>query len=338
MRSAEKNKNQPRLLDSADRVTHIGRLLGVRFAKESCMLSRASKVTGVGLAALVSGVLAVPACSSGGDDDGARSTAGSGGSSAGSTSGGTSAGSINGGTGGSMAGSGGVTTYACEGVVPPSTAITDFTDLMPASAPLWGAPAEVGAFYGGLFSYGGPDAIPVTDVSEGNLHVTGTVKDYSGAGLYVAYCTDASKFEGVRFTISGDVGPTKQLLFSLQTNTNLYPDPMAMKGVCEASAEKKFIDCVPPNVAVTDISDQAKVVEVTWDQLKAGLPAAAATTDGSDVVGFQWSFRWTPGMATYAVDLTIDDVEFIGAGSAAGGAGAGGAGSDPGMAGAGGAP
>jgi hypothetical protein len=301
------------------------------------MLNRASKVTGVALMALSGGVLVVPACSSGGDDDAARPTGGSGGTSAGSTSGG-SAGSTNGGSAGSTnGGSGGVATYACEGVVPPSTAITDFTDLMPASEPLWGATPATGAFYGGLFSYGGPGAVPVTDVSGGNLHVTGTIEDYSGAGLYVAYCTDASKFAGVRFTISGDVGPTKQMLFSVQTNTNLYPDPLAMKGICQANPDKKFIDCVPPNFAVTDIGDQAKVVEVTWAQLKAGMPAAAATTDGSDVVGFQWSFSWTTGMSSYDVDLTIDDVELIGAESGAGGSGAGGAGNEPGMAGAGGA-
>lgn len=296
------------------------------------MLSQASKVTGIGLIALLGGALVVPGCDSGGSDDD-DDDGGSGGSIAGG-SGGSSAGTTHGGSTAGGSGPGGATgTYACQGVVPPSTAITDFTDLMPAAEPLWGAAPAMGAFYGGLVRYGAAGSIPVTDVSGGNLHVTGTIKDYSGAGLYVSFCTDASKFAGVRFKISGDTGGNK-VTFLLQTNKNLYPDPMAMKGECLAAADKKFIDCIHPGFALTDISADEKVVELTWDKLKGGLPTSAATTDGSDVVGFQWSFPWAASMAPYDVDLTIDDVEFIGEG--AGGAGAGGAGGDP-MGGAGGA-
>lgn len=305
------------------------------------MLSQASKVTGIGLLALACGALLVPACESGGSDDeptAGSSGAGTTGGSAGSGTGGNTGGSTTGGSAGSGGAAGGApSSFACQGVVPPSTAITDFTDLMPETAPLWGAPAAMGAFYGGLFSYGAAGAIPVNDVSEGNLHVTGTVKDYSGSGLYVAYCTDASKYDGVRFKISGDTGGNK-VTFLLQTNKNLYPDPMAMKGECQAAPEKKFIDCIHPGFAITVTADE-QVVELTWDKLKGGLPASAATTDGSDIVGLQWAFPWGASMAPYDVDLTIDDVEFIGEGSGTGGAGAdgaGGAGNEP-VAGAGGA-
>jgi hypothetical protein len=292
------------------------------------MLSSASKFTGMGLCALLGGAVFIAACDSGGDDDDQPS--------AGSSNGGSSAGSATGGSAGATAGSttagtsvggeggGGLMTYDCQGIKPPSAAITDFTDLMPEAAPLWGATPEVNAFYGGLFSYGAVGAAPVTDVSGGNLHVTGTIKDYSGSGLYVAYCTDASAFDGVRFTISGDAGPSKKVSFFLQTNSNLYPDPAAMKGECtDATEATKFTACSHPFYSVT-VGAEPVPVEITWAKLTGGLPAAAATTTGKDIVGFSWVFAWAASGTPYDVDVTIDDVEFIGQGDGTAGAGAGG--------------
>jgi len=305
------------------------------------MLSQSSQVMGLGLVVLVSGFVIVPACDSGGSGGSTTvtmTTAGK--NSMGGDAGGTNGGSTNGGTAGTAgatAGSGGNMTFGCSGVVPPSAAITDFTDLMPAAEPLWGATPAAGAFYGGLISYGAAGAIPVTDVTGNDLRVTGTIKDYSGAGLYMAFCTDASRFAGVRFKISGDAGPAKSVLFYVLTNSNFYPDSVAMKGVCQASAANKFIDCVSPSYSVTGIGAE-KLVEVTWDKLNNGKPVSAATTDGKDIIGLQWSFPWTAATMPYDVDLVIDDVEFIDtAAGGAGGAGSGGAGNAPGGAGAGGA-
>jgi hypothetical protein len=296
------------------------------------MLSSASKLTGIGLCALFSAALfAASACSSGGDDDEQPSAGSNSGGSAGTATGGSAgstAGSATAGTSVGGEGGGGLMTYACTGVKPPSTAITDFTDLMPEAEPMWGATPAMDAFYGGLFSYGGP----VNDVADGNLHVTGSITEYAGAGLYVSYCTDASQFEGVRFKISGNAGPTKKLTFFLQTNSNLYPDPKALKGECtDATEATKFDTCFHPSVAVP-VNDTPTTVDITWAQLKGGRPASVATTEGKDIVGFSWVFPWAEKMTPYDVDITIDDVEFIGEG--AGGSGAGGA---SGTAGAGGA-
>jgi hypothetical protein len=302
-------------------------------------MHQASKFMGLGFAVLLCGAFVIPACDSGGDDDDSSNAGNnSGGSASGNTNGGTAgstAGNTNGGTGGATGGTGGSSSFSCPGVVPPSIDITNFTALMPTNAPMWGATPAMGAFYGGLFAYGGPSAVPTTDVSNNNLHATGSVKDFSGFGLYIAYCADASKFDGVRFKISSEAGKTKSVLFAVQTNINLYPDPMAMKGECMATPANKFIDCVPPGYTVANIGPEPQVVEVTWDKLAGGRPATNATTLGKDIVGFQWSFPWAMGMMPYDVDVTIDDVEFIGMG--AGGSGTGGAGNDPGMAGAGGA-
>src|SRR6185503_9006446 len=94
------------------------------------MLSQASKVTGLGLGALLCGVLIVGACGSGGgDDDDSQSAAGT-------SSGGTNNGGAGGSTAGSTtAGTGGNTTQVpveCVGVVPPTASIADF-DMTPAA-------------------------------------------------------------------------------------------------------------------------------------------------------------------------------------------------------------
>ena len=176
------------------------------------MLGQTSKVTGFGLIALAFGAFCVPACGSGGDDD--TPSGGSGGSSAGSTTGGT-AGSTTGGT----AGSGGNTMQVaatCPGVVPDTALIADF-EMAPAagSAYEWGS-TEQGTtdFWGGTFSY--PAAIELT-FADGAMTAAGHVADYSGFGLYVQNCANASSFEGVRFKIKGDP-PMGKLSFALQTN------------------------------------------------------------------------------------------------------------------------
>ncbi len=298
------------------------------------MLSQASKVTGIGLIALLGGALVVPGCDSGGGDS--NDDGGSGGSSAGSVSGGSSAGTTNGGSAGTVnggsAGSGGGTAQVvatCPGVVPTSALIADF-DMAPDAGGMyeWGS-ADHGMtdFWGGTFNY--PAALELAFV-DGAMTAAGNITEYAGFGLYVQNCADASAFEGVRFKIKGNT-PLGKLRFAVQTNKNEWAT--GIKGSCLAPDAQKFINCEHPSYALT-VTDTLTSVEVKWADLKAGKPAANATTDGSDVIGLQFILPWADKAAPYDASITIDDVEFIGEG--AGGAGAGGAGGDP-MGGAGGA-
>jgi hypothetical protein len=298
------------------------------------MLKRASQVTGIGLVALLGGIFAVPACGSGGDDVDPPS-GGSGGSSAGSTTGG-SAGSTTGGSAGSTTGGTGGTggntmqvVAACPGVVPGATLIADF-DTAPAAGAAyeWGS-ADQGTmdFWGGTFSY--PAAVELT-FADGAMTAAGHVADYSGFGLYVQNCADASSFEGVRFKIKGDP-PMGKLSFALQTNQNEWAT--GLKGSCLAPDAQRYVNCVHPSAPITVTADFT-TVEVKWADLKAGKPATAATTDGSDIIGLQFILPWVEKGTPYDASVTIDDVEFIGMGAGTGGAG--GAGNEP-MAGAGGA-
>jgi hypothetical protein len=288
------------------------------------MLSQASKVTGIGLVALACGALLVPACGSGGSDDD-DTTAGSGGSSAGSTAGG-SAGSVTGGTGGASGGTGGNTMQvvtACPGVMPGNALIADFeTGADTAGTYEWGS-ADQGTmdFWGGTFNY--PAALELT-FADGAMTAAGHITEYAGFGLYVQNCADASAFEGVRFKIKGNP-PMGKLSFAVQTNKNEWAT--GTKGSCLAPDAQKFVNCVHPSVALT-ITEEFTTVDVKWADLKAGKPAADATTDGSDVIGLQFILPWMEKGTAYDASVTIDDVELIGAG--AGGAGAGGAGAGAG--------
>jgi hypothetical protein len=299
------------------------------------MLIQASRFTSLGLSAVLGGLVAVSACDSGGDgargdDGGSSNNAGSnnaGSNNAGSNNAGSSnAGSANGGTGG---GTGQMPT-ACPGVVPPSTAITDF-EGEPVAAGMfeWGS-AEQGTmdFWGGTFNY--PAAL-APSFDGGAMSVSGEVTEYAGLGLYVQNCADASSFDGIRFTISGTPPAGEKVRFAVQTNTNEWAT--GVKGECLAPDAQKFINCVHPSVAI-DVTEEPTTVEVTWDQLGMGKPAANATTDGSDVIGLQWILPWTETHMPYEMTLTIDDIELIGEGGGAGGSGAGGGANDPGMAGA----
>jgi hypothetical protein len=295
------------------------------------MHNHASRFAGLGVCVLLGGVLAVPACDSGGSGD--EPTGGSAGSHAGSVSGGSggaSAGATSGGTAGG--GSGGGTAQVvtqCPGVKPSSPLIADFSMALTLDGKYeWGSTIKgTTDFWGGTFNY--PDALALS-FTDGAMTAAGHITEYAGFGLYVQNCADGSAFEGVRFKIKGNP-PMGKMQFAVQTNKNEWAT--GMKGSCLAADAQKFIDCVHPSVPITILdANEFTTIDVKWSDLGAGKPAAAAKTDGSDVIGLQFILPWAEKATPYDASISIDDVEFIGEGS-----GTGGAGNEPGMGGAGGA-
>jgi hypothetical protein len=289
----------------------------------------------LGALVLSCGVGLVPACSSGGDDDDDGTAGkGGGGSSSGSTQGGSagsSAGSTTGGTGGAGGDASQVVTK-CQGVVPSSPAIADF-DTAPAAGAMyqWGSPAQgTTDFWGGTFNY--PAKLELS-FEDGALTATGRVTEYTGFGLYVQNCANASSYEGVRFKISGNPSPGK-MSFAVQTNRNEWAN--GTKGACLAAEDKKFIDCSHPFASI-DVTETPTEVTLKWADFAGGKPAADAKTDGADVIGLQFILPWSETATAYDVSVTVDDVEFIGSGAGGDGSGGAGAGGVPAAAGAGGA-
>jgi len=196
--------------------------------------------------------------------------------------------------------------------------------------------------YGGTYVYptsctdtcvlsSAPSATPLSqDLSMGNWHITGTVGNYSGFGLYINQRTapvdpmtgtapytgipyhfiDASAYSGLKFTISGNAGPSGSVTAVMQsrattgptasTVNDLFPSPGRVNSTCGT--------CPPPATACGNLEVAVPVtatptpVTITWAQ--AGIPDPAA------FMSISWRFLFTAG-TTYPVDLVVDDIEFV---------------------------
>lgn len=230
------------------------------------------------------------------------------GGAAGGTSGGASSGSGGAQAGASavMAGSGGDValppiTFGCSHKVPAAPLITSFDGFM---ADHWHSPSP-GNLDGGVYAY--PDALAPA-VGE-FLHVDGTITTYAGMGVWFSGCIDASKFSGVRFTLSGNAGATGAVQFYLVTNGTKDVDVDDSVGGCLPSdPADPWPSCHPPGVTL-QVSDTPSVQSVYWRDLQDGAPAA--TTDGSDILALQWSFAWSDSASSYPASLTVDNLEFL---------------------------
>lgn len=185
-------------------------------------------------------------------------------------------------------------------------------------------------FSGGTFVY--PSAEQMTmyaltsDVTADNWHITGTVGDYSGFGLYFENCTkfDASTFDGIQFTISGDVGMGTTLDFRVGTAANTVShewlhdngqtDEPPNFGRCIPPGANQYDgSCSEPSVKVT-VTDTPSTITILWDELEGGSPDATVTP--SELTSIAWSLPapagvGTEGVTTYSVDLVIDDLRFV---------------------------
>ncbi|HET9956500.1 MAG TPA: hypothetical protein VFQ61_18470 [Polyangiaceae bacterium] len=240
------------------------------------------------------------------------------------TTGGTTA------TGGGGGATGGATAqgFACAGKVADCSTISEFPT---GTAQTWGS-----ADFGGGYSTYGDLKREGTDT--GALHLTGTIKTYSGITVWFNSCSDVSAYTGVSFKITGTAGAKVQ--FQLQTNST-YPyeaNPADMKGSCKATDATKPWDgpCVAAKKTEDiDVATATSPVTMTWADISGGGPTAwSAATSTKEMLGLQWQFAPVATMADgYPVDITIDDITLTGGTQAAckvvgtaGGAGGGGAG------------
>jgi hypothetical protein len=211
---------------------------------------------------------------------------------------------------------------------PEDSSILDFTHLSGD-----GVQASFGdfveTFSGGTFVYPNTEQMtmyPLTsDVTQDNWHITGTVGEYSGFGLYFENCTkfDASAFDGIEFTISGDVGlgTTVDLRVGTAANSvshewlheNGQADEPANFGRCIPPGSNQYDgSCSEPHFTVT-VTESPSVVTVLWDDLTGGSPEASVTP--SELTSISWALPAPAGVdtenvTTYSVDLVVDDLRF----------------------------
>lgn len=225
--------------------------------------------------------------------------------------------------------------------------ITDFTFAGAASADAGASAADSGAVLpvatatgvtfgdfvstlsGGTFQYPGAGAYAISsDVTMSNWHLSGTIGDYSGFGLFLTGCNvvNASAFDGISFTVRGDVALMGSLTFSVGTSDNdishlwlnsqpTPPDPLAVpnSGTCIPADNQYDGSCGSPSYSVP-VTPTETTVTVTWEQLSAGRPRASV--DPEQLTSIVWIFPPPPGAGTatpvpYEADVVIDDLRFV---------------------------
>ena len=237
------------------------------------------------------------------------------------------------GTGGSTAqagtpgtaGMGGATpvTFKCGGEKPNQPIITSFNGF---TGDQWASPGNIA---GGVYVY--PELLTA---SAGEFFgLSGAVKTYTGMGVYFNGCIDASKYKGVRFTISGDPGASGTVRFFPVVNRNRDVSTELSVGACVPADPVNWWDsCHPPEMSLPVTATPTEHY-VPWTAFEGGAPTLV--TDGSDVLTLEWAFRWLEGDAAYTAALKVDNLAFydeepVGGAGGAGAGGAGGAGSGDG--------
>ena len=142
------------------------------------------------------------------------------------------------------------------------------------------------------------------------LVLSGQVATYTGIGLYLSQCVDASAFQGIEFTISGNVGSATpdagapgELTFSVSTPV----DSKVQDGVgntCTLSG------CGSPGYTFS-VPAQPTTLRVTWEMLTGGSPVFVLNP--GKISGIQWSLPWpcTTNPVPYAAQIVLSDVSFF---------------------------
>jgi hypothetical protein len=260
-----------------------------------------------------------------------------GGSTGGSSSGGAGGKILPAGTGG--AGASGGTTAPTSGLgtlcSPPQQVITDFT-YTPSDA---GATATDSVRFGGAGTLqGGESVYPgsgsiyplISDVTQNNWHISGTIGDYSGFSLFFDSTNvssprcdrvDASQFKGISFTISGSVPHGNAITFGVGTVKDTLSGTWMLGpggsttakvtdvGSCTPTSGNRYYHpgCGDPTAQIP-VTTTPTVQNVTWADLIGGMPVVSP--DPSGITSIYWFFPWT-GDTAYAVDLVIDNLQFI---------------------------
>jgi hypothetical protein len=137
-----------------------------------------------------------------------------------------------------------------------------------------------------------------------------------GFNLWFTSCSTLSAYTGIAFTLTGtttDATAPHTMSFHIQTNANYpwQPRPQEGKGACTvASGMDPFSACIPPSMPIV-LSNLPNLV--SWSEMMGGSPVPwHAVMSPFEVVGLQWQFPWSEGRQSYSVDVTLDDVRFIG--------------------------
>jgi hypothetical protein len=209
------------------------------------------------------------------------------------------------------------TALACPRVT--HAVITDFTFTGNPNSVSFAGDA---AFPGGTYHY--PDASDAlrSDVTNGDWHIYGTVRDVSGFGLYFNACQqlDAAAYRGIAFKLWGQIGDGGALVFYVGTSVNQVasswvnankadpsaPDEPANMGRCVPVSGRYDGTCREARRILT-VPAQPENSLVLWRDLADGCPDPSV--DPSEINTIAWYFP-QPVSGSYTVDIHVDDLRF----------------------------
>lgn len=164
---------------------------------------------------------------------------------------------------------------------------------------------------GGAFSYQTEGAMPLARaLAENALHVTGNIAagGFAGFGFWFGPCHDASPFEGLQFTLSGNVG-TGSVTAQLQTDDN-YPIDGTTKGNCAFTDDATKWDVCKNNKYALPGVDAANgyTYYIPWAQFVGGMPVA--TLSPNQLLGVQFEVGCGADGEDCVVDVQLHDLRF----------------------------
>jgi hypothetical protein len=197
---------------------------------------------------------------------------------------------------------------ACQGTAPTSALISDFSDAAPTASISFGTAPHV---TGGTFSYAGPglnapelalapgaNGTPALHVDVDSMVPPDPLSNYFGFGLYFDSCVDASAYDSIQFTLSGDLGDCS-IRFAPTSSENVSPTDDA-RGACTLES------CFPPAFPVTT----SGTIRVRFADLMGGSPGVISP---ASLIGVQWQMNAPPDSSCTA-EFSIDDIVFIDSG------------------------
>jgi hypothetical protein len=166
---------------------------------------------------------------------------------------------------------------------------------------------------------GSQNSFSATAVPGEGLVLSGTVATFSGVGLYLYGCVDASSLHGIEFTIAGDVGneevgdagslgpdagTSDMITFSVSMSADI-PTAAGAGDTCTLGGS-----CAAPSYTFT-VPAEKTTVQVPWGALTGGAPLSVL--DPTQIAGMQWALPWPCVLnpTPYATRITISDVAFF---------------------------
>jgi len=241
------------------------------------------------------------------------------------------------GSGGST-GTGGSGTIACTPVSPTAADVTimDWETAKVGDANSSFGMYQAGTYGGGTFQYPGPisgacdPTIHLCPNFDGkNWHITGTVHDYSGFGIYfnMGVIWDVSMFAGVSFDISGTftagsagAAPAASVTMNVtdlrhEVDSAHTADSRATCGTCVPSGGSEYDgSCVAPSKVIT-LTSTPTTMTVKWNDLTDGRRPPnfqGESPDPTQISHIAWVLPWTGATAApYTIDITVDNLKYL---------------------------